>query len=159
MANKRYQVVAACALVPVVDISGTHLETLHRGATFEADPEHYRIKHNAESGYIVELGRDETAGVDATGVPLVNEERRDGSEPGSPVDVNPVVAPPVGDEEKSADADKRRAEAKAKLPADGSAPDGRASKDVWVEYAVSKGMDRDEAEKADKADLVAALKS
>lgn len=53
----------------------------------------------------------------------------------------------------------RREAAAAKLPADGSAPDGRAAHEVWVEYAVRSGMDRTEAEKAPKSELVAALKS
>lgn len=66
--------------------------------------------------------------------------------------VNPVVAP--FDPEVEA----KRAAARAKLPGDGSAPDGRAGEDVWREYAVKQGMDRVEVEKASKADLVGALK-
>lgn len=52
----------------------------------------------------------------------------------------------------------RRAAARQKLTESGGTPHGNASKDVWVEYAVAQGMDRGEAEKADKSDLVAALK-
>ena len=52
----------------------------------------------------------------------------------------------------------RRTAARQKLTEAGGVPDGRMSKDVWIEYAVAEGMDRDEAERADKADLVAALK-
>jgi hypothetical protein len=88
-------------------------------------------------------------------------QRAQGADPSDPGLTNARNTPP-GRPQSSEDDAKReqaRADAKAKLPADGSAPDGRAGKDVWVEYAVSKGMDRDEAEKADKADLVAALKS
>ena len=47
----------------------------------------------------------------------------------------------------------KRAAAKAKLPADGSAPDGRAAQAVWVEYLVSKGSRYDDVKDADKADL------
>ncbi len=56
-------------------------------------------------------------------------------------------------------AEAERAEARSKLPADGSPPHGNASKAVWVEFAVSKGMSREEAEKADRDDLREALKS
>lgn len=45
------------------------------------------------------------------------------------------------------------------LPPDGSAPPQNASKATWIEYAVSKGMDRAESAKSSKADLIAALKS
>lgn len=44
---------------------------------------------------------------------------------------------------------------------DGDAGDGppaeSANKDAWIEYAIRKGHDRDEAEKATKADLIKAL--
>lgn len=56
-----------------------------------------------------------------------------------------------------AETERRRAEARAKLPADGSAPDGRAAEEVWVEFAVLQGLDRTEAEKAGKAELRRAL--
>jgi hypothetical protein len=48
----------------------------------------------------------------------------------------------------------KRAAAKAKLPSDGSAPHGNASKDVWVEYLAGRGYDYDELVKQDKSDLV-----
>lgn len=57
------------------------------------------------------------------------------------------------------DAEARRAAARQKLVEIGGTPDGRHGQDVWVEYAVNQGMDRAEAEKATKSDLVAALKS
>jgi hypothetical protein len=79
-------------------------------------------------------------------------------EPGSPATLEPGPTPPAQGDAADAARDKAREAAKAKLPADGTAPDGRAAKDVWVEYAVVKGMDRGEAEKADKAELIAALK-
>lgn len=36
-------------------------------------------------------------------------------------------------------------------------PADSANKDAWIEYAIRKGHDRDEAEKATKADLIKAL--
>lgn len=47
----------------------------------------------------------------------------------------------------------KRAAAKAKLPADGSAPDGRASKDVRVEWLTDQGYDYGELVKQDDAAL------
>lgn len=49
----------------------------------------------------------------------------------------------------------KRAAAKAKLPADGSAPHGNASRDVWVEFLAGKGYDYSElAKQENKADLI-----
>ncbi|MBH0121555.1 hypothetical protein I0Q12_19390 [Rhodococcus sp. CX] len=45
----------------------------------------------------------------------------------------------------------------AAAPAVGERPKQAAAKSVWVEYAVSRGMDRDEAEALDKRELIAAL--
>lgn len=53
---------------------------------------------------------------------------------------------------------KRRAEAKAKLPEDGSAPKGTAGKDVLVEYLVVKGYAFAELVKHDKSELVDMVK-
>ncbi len=47
--------------------------------------------------------------------------------------------------------------ARAKLPADGSAPAEYAAKAVWVEFAVRNGVDRASAEAATKAALIAAM--
>jgi len=49
---------------------------------------------------------------------------------------------------------RRRAEAKAKLPVDGSAPKGTASKDVFVEYLAGKGYSYPELVKHEKPELV-----
>lgn len=144
--KKRYVVASACVIVPVTNNDGNeYLQTLFPPASFEADPDHPRIAHNAESGYIVEVGADVVAGVDAAGVPIVGDERPDGSDVGSPVELND---PGVVNEQQQA-----RSAAAAKLPEDGTAPDGRAGKDVWVEYLVRKGYDRAEVEKQDKAEL------
>lgn len=53
----------------------------------------------------------------------------------------------------------RRAAARAKLPADGSLPDGRAGKDVWVEWLAGRGYDYTELSKQDVADLKALAKN
>jgi hypothetical protein len=154
---KRYQVASACVLIPVAGADGLPvISTLYRGSVFEADPDNVRVVHNVDSRYIVEIDADATPGVDVVGEPPVENERAVGD--GAASD-----PPPPGDGSRpgqaATDVEAKRAAARAKLPTDGSAPDGRLGQDVWVEYAVSKGMDRAEAEKASKADLVAALKS
>ncbi len=51
------------------------------------------------------------------------------------------------------DAEAKRADARRQLPQDGSAPDGRKSDAVFVEYLVKNGYDRTEVEKASGGDL------
>ncbi len=58
---------------------------------------------------------------------------------------------------KEADAQADEPAGDVSLPTDGSAPAESANKATWVEYAVSKGMDRTEATKASKKDLIEAL--
>lgn len=144
--SKRYQVLTACVVVPAITSDGEQIHTVYQSGVFEANPAHYRIVHNVESGYILELGAKAVPGVDGAGVPVVDDKRADGTDTGAPVELND---PGVVNEEQQA-----RSSAAAKLPEDGSAPDGRAGKDVWVEYLVRKGYDRGEAEKQDKAELM-----
>ncbi len=51
------------------------------------------------------------------------------------------------------DVEAKRADARRQLPQDGSAPDGRKSDAVFVEFLVGRGYDRAEVEKASGADL------
>lgn len=72
------------------------------------------------------------------------------------LDPNEVDGGTVNTEaEKVADPEleERRAEARSKLADMGGVPDGRSSEAVWVEYAVLRGLDRTEAEKAGKDEL------
>jgi hypothetical protein len=73
---------------------------------------------------------------------------------------SPAVAGSAQDSTLSADPDvlARREAAQAKLPQDGSMPDGRAAQEVWVEYAVRKGYDRETVEKSSKDDIRALFK-
>jgi hypothetical protein len=144
--TKRYQVVSACAIVPVMTHDGEYLQTLYAGAGFDANPNHPRVAHNVESGYIAEVGAKAALGTDTAGVPMADDKRTaaDG-EPSEPVDLND---PGVVNEQQQA-----RSAAAAKLPTDGSAPDGRASQAVWVEYLVSRGSRYEDIKDADRADL------
>jgi hypothetical protein len=80
------------------------------------------------------------------------EQRRADAE----ADRNAKADAEAAEKQSKADAEtaERRAAAKGKLPTDGSAPDGRASKDVWAEYLAGKGYAWDELIKQDKSDLV-----
>ena len=71
--------------------------------------------------------------------------------PESEVD-NGTVNPPTTPVENP-ELETKRAEARAKLPADGSPPKATHGEDVWIEYAVKQGIDRGEAEKAGKDEL------
>ena len=53
----------------------------------------------------------------------------------------------------------RRAEARAKLPADGSAPHHNAGQAVWVEYLAAQGGRYEDLSSQDKADLQALAKA
>lgn len=53
----------------------------------------------------------------------------------------------------------RRAEARTKLPADGSAPHHNAGQAVWVEYLVAQGGRYEDLASQDKADLQAIAKA
>lgn len=144
--TKRYQVISACVIVPTRGNDGNeYLSTIYAPGVFDADPQHPRIAHNLESGYITELGAKAAAGTDASGAVMTDNQRADGAEPGSPVVLND---PGVVNELQQA-----RAAAAAKLPTDGSAPDGRASQAVWVEYLAAKGYSYDELASQDKAEL------
>src|SRR4051812_20324649 len=63
----------------------------------------------------------------------------------------PTVTPETDDPEAAKE--QERAAARSKLPEDGSAPKGNASRQVWVEYAVVKGYDRDAMEGADRDEI------
>jgi hypothetical protein len=146
MMNKRYQVVSQAVLVTTDTISGPMLTTVYRGGVVVGDPDtDQRLRHNVESGYLAEIPSDATGGVDAVGDAVAT------GKDGTPVD----GGKPADQAGKAFDAEAqtRREDAAAKLPADGSAPDGRASEAVWVEYAVSKGVNRADAEKAGKDEL------
>lgn len=152
----QYQVVAECAHATIQSPFGKSVQLLLKGAMVPADAP--QLKHLLEIGSVAKVDEDETGGVDAGGIPAA---AYDADVPAG-VTTTPV---PKSDEQVQAEADaaeqskvdaevaERRAAAKAKLPADGSAPDGRAADAVFVEYLVANGYGRDEVEKADRAEL------
>ncbi len=149
MTDKRYQVIGECAHVVVTDVSGVSaMNLLYKGAFLPDGVDEARLRHLLGSGLVAEAGE----------VPIA---------PNAAVDQDPTVGiPPVesgsptgtgegGDVVPELTAEQRAA--KAKLPADGSAPHHNAGHDVWVEYAVTQGLDRGEASKVSKDELRKAL--
>ncbi len=162
--SARYQVISECAHVEVVDHSGvkaTHL--LYKGAFLPDDVDPARLEFLVDGGFVAPEGKVALAPNAAveqdprTGVDSVTTGRLQGRSDAEVEAANRAAA-----EKAKADADKvtadaevaeRRAAAQAKLPQDGSAPDGRASQEVWVEYLVKRGSNYDDVKDADKADL------
>lgn len=146
-----YQVVGECAYVTVDGRQGHQKVLMYRGAVLpEGAPE---IGHLLDMKLIEKVGDDDSAGVNAVGG-VGAAESVEGPGGGSVVSSAPVTG--QSDDEKT---EAKRAAARAKLPADGSAPHHNAGKDQWVEYAVGKGVDRAEAEKVSVAELRQTLAS
>lgn len=152
----RYQIVAECAHATVDSPYGRVVTLLYKGALIpEGAPQ---LHHLLDIGSVVKVDGDETGGVDAAGVPAGAY----GAEVPPGVTTTPVVKSEEQNRAEVEAADKakaddelaeKRAAAKAKLPEDGSAPDGRAGADVFVEYLAARGYDYDELVKQDKAEL------
>lgn len=141
-----YQVTAEAVLATVDTVNGRMKTLLMRGALLPGStPE---LKHLLDVGMVEKVGDDAGTGLNAEGGLGAAETPAVG-----PTSV--VSSTPLTPEQQELEA--KRAEARAKLPADGSAPDGRAAEAVWVEYAVLQGLDRAEAEKAGKEELRKAL--
>lgn len=151
MAEKRYYVIGHCALITQDGPMGRAKLMLMRGNIIGPGMTDLERDHNLAGQLIAEVPGDEPVGIDAAGVPVSGTERlTGGGEPGSPEGATPVATPPETPVDDTV---------ASPLPPDGSAPPQNASKATWVEYAVSKGMDRTESAKSSKADLIAALKS
>jgi hypothetical protein len=152
----QYQVVAECAHVTLDGASGRFVTLLLKGAMVPAEaPELERL---VRDGYVAKTGGDESGGVDASGIPAA----------AYTADVPAAITTtPVARSEQQREADReaadkvradaeladKRAAARAKLPEGGAEPDGRAGKDVWVEYLVSRGQRYGDVKDVDKAEL------
>jgi hypothetical protein len=129
--NDLYQVTSECAYVTVDTATGPAKTLLYKGGVFKADaPE---CRHLVDSGMAVPFGKGGSVGLDADGALVTG-----GVKPaGTP---NPDVksdVKPGGDPKKPAHGD---------------------PKSDWVEYAVSRGLSREESERSSKQDLIDALK-
>ncbi len=162
----RYQVTGECAHVVVTDHTGVSaVNLLYKGAFLPDGVDEKRLKHLLDTGLVGKVDGEPlapNAAISAQAAGLDNA-ASPAPEGGAGDSVHPPVLTAEQEEAQrkvlaeGAETQRRRDAAKAKLPADGSAPHHNAAQEVWVEYAVAKGLDRGEAEKASKEDLKAAL--
>lgn len=140
--SPKYRVTGHYATVKTMTVSGPMVVGLLKGAMVPPGVEQSTIDHLLDVGLITPLpGAVEPIG------------------PGwdaPPKDEEPADEPPVA-EPTSGDLDERRAQARAKLPKDGSAPKRTHGHPVWVEYAVREGYDRALVEAATKDELIEML--
>ncbi len=151
--QKMYQVTAEAVLATVDTQFGRMKTLLYKGAMLPAStPE---LRHLLDSNMVAEVGDDAGVGLNAEGGLGPAESPADGPDSvvsprartAEELEADRVAAAEAGEVER------KRADAKAKLPADGSAPDGRSSDAVLVEYLVGRGYDRTEVEKASSPEL------
>ena len=166
MSDIVYQLVSECAYVTVNTAMGRAKTLLLKGALVDGDaPE---VGHLLATGHIVKVGGDETGGLNADGVTLAEATGKvepPGSSGGQQPAVQETASDGTGLDDKSpedkaaAEVAERRRVAQEKLDGMDGAPDGRASKDVLVEYLVRQGGSYGDLVKADKPDLVEMVKS
>ncbi len=154
MADK-YQIVGECAHVVVTDHTGVSaVNLLYKGAFLPDNVDKDRLQHLLDTGLVAKVSEQDAIAPNAA----VEQDPNVGIPPQQPAESK------SDDDGKGEDKGSGKAEltaeqkaAQAKLPADGSAPDGRASAEVWVEYAVAQGLSREEAAKVSKDELRRAL--
>ncbi|MET8278270.1 hypothetical protein [Micromonospora sp. NPDC005174] len=177
---KRYQVVAECAHVTTSTTGVRSQVLLYKGAFLPDDVEPERLTFLLDGGFVAEEGdtpvapnaaveQDPRSGADSvTPDVLRGEKPAEDERPSS--DVSEQVAAVAIDEgsiDKAAvapgvdpEVEQKRAAARAKLPADGSAPKSSHGIDVWVEYLVGQGYDYAQVSKEqDKQVLIDLAKS
>ena len=146
MAMDTYQLTAECAYVTADTAYGRAKTLVYKGAIILGNaPE---LRHLLSSGMVVKVSDDAGIGLNAEG----------GLGP-----AETPSAPPDGEAGRRAtepvdEVETKRAEARAKLSSDGSAPDGRAAQPVLVEYLVAKGYDYDAIKAAEKPELIELVK-
>lgn len=149
-----YQVVGQCAHVTTRGIDGSkRSELLYKGSIVPDSATDAEIKHLLSLNLIAAVG-GELFGTHEVGA-VAGGDVRTGLDGGLVQSVEPGVGQPLTSEEEKAAAElaERRAAARAKLPAGGSEPDGRASQAVWVEYLVANGSRYTDIKDAEKAEL------
>ncbi len=156
----KYQVVGECAHVVVTDHTGVAaMNLLYKGAFIPDGVDEARLKHLIDTNLVAKVDGDPiapNAAVDQdprVGIPpLVKPDNADDKADSD--QLHPAVTEDQRQSQReSAETEQKRADARAQLPTDGSAPDGRKSDAVFVEYLVGRGYDRAEVEKASGGDL------
>jgi hypothetical protein len=162
MSDKRYVVTGHLAAFDTMTSDGPKRITFYRGQPVPEDATDAAIAHNLSVNLIAEVPGSEPVGVDAAGAAVTGDDRAgdEGGQPGEPFATANTVTEEQATErnifagqQAGADLDAKRAAARAKLPADGSEPDGRASQAVWVEYLVASGSRYEDVKDAPKQEL------
>ncbi len=154
-----YQVVGQCAHATTQHIDGSkRSELLYKGSIVPDSATAKEIEHLLSLRLIAPVG-DGPFATHEVG-PVAGGDVRTGLDGNPVVSPEPGVGQPAGEDKAKAERElaERRAAAQAKLPADGALPDGRAGKDVWIEFLARQGYDYDELAKQDKAELQALAK-
>lgn len=170
-----YRVTAAAVTATVNGFNGPTVRTFYRSAILPPEVSPQQIEHLLAVKLIspVEVGEPSVtvAGQQVTEPPVQQPvstgDATDATvlgDTGARADQGDTTPPdgagaePDGDDsgstEQDSDVEAKRAEARSKLPADGSLPDGRAGQPVWVEHLVGKGYGYEALVKEDKAELV-----
>lgn len=146
----RYQVIGHCAHATTRGSSGRVRQLFFKGQLLPEDTPGQEIRHLLSVNLIKPVGAPATPTVSASAA--------------QPVTDTPVGQPTLTEAEITATApanpatdtevEAKRAAARAKLPTDGSRPDGRAAQAVWVEYLVTKGYSYDAVVNEPKATLM-----
>jgi hypothetical protein len=163
--SAQYVVTGHCVSVDTFTDAGYQRVMFYRGQTLPADVRAEQIRHNLDVGLIAEVPGSADTGVDSAGAAVADGERAGDfqGEPGERFDAANSTTTEQGVQNTPEDntrqqavdsTEAKRAAARAKLPTDGSAPDGRASQAVWVEYHVTQGGNYDDLVKQDKAELI-----
>lgn len=152
MSDDVFQVVAECAHVTVSGPTGRAQTLLLKGALVPADaPELGRL---LREGYVAKVGGDATGGLDATGTPSgAYTTEVPASITTTPVEQTDEQKAAAVKAKAAAELEQTRAAARAKLPEDGAAPDGRAAREVRIEWLAKQGHNYDELAKQDDAAL------
>ncbi len=165
---KRYQVVGELAHVVMTDHTGVSAMTLlYKGAFLPDNVDPDRLNHLLSVGLVAEVGDVPIAPNAAVpqdgrvGIPPLT-----GDVPTPEADgMHPVVTEEQRQSQREAveadpDVEARRAAARERLAELGDkAPDGRASKDVLVEYLVASGSRYEDLASAEKQELVEMVKA
>lgn len=156
-----YQVVAECAHATIRSPFGTSVQLLLKGALVPADAP--QLKHLLDNGFVVAVDSGEAGGVDASGIPAgayTTDVPAGLTTTPALKTAEQVKADSDAAEKSKADAEvaERRAAAREKLPEDGSAPDGRVSKEVHAEWLAARGLDYGEVMKLEPAEVKALVK-
>lgn len=158
--EKQYQVTGAAALITQSTAIGPAKMLLYAGHVLGLGYTQAEIDHNIAAGLLTEIGGDDDliAGIEHGANPHVSRVRTS-EEPvlaEGDAKVGEQVVDDSGNPPAAPETDAERDAAKAKLPADGSAPPKNAAQPVWVEYAVATGRDYD-ACKGETRDVLIAL--